>query len=263
VFQEGDGVSWNCREEWKQRFIDDASVKSVIVDIPTIRVHKLAQTSVATQNYVLVTVRLANGVEGHGEAATLGGPRWSEESVESIKSAVDCYLAPAVLGFRADLFVQLEARMRAAAKRNNAAKGALETAFFDAVGKTLNLPASAFLGGGTRDRFPVVWTLASGDFEQEISEAEEKLARRLHRTFKVKVGAKPPAEDLARLQRLAKTLEGRAEFIVDANQAWDETISLRMLPELARMNVGLVEQPVPGWNITVSRTTCRSNDSTN
>src|SRR6516225_6356122 len=82
---------------------------------------------------------------------------------------------------------------------------------------------------GTRDRFPVVWTLASGDVEQEISEAEEKLARRLHRTFKVKVGAKPPAEDLARLQRLAKTLEGRAEFIVDANPDWDEMEALRML----------------------------------
>jgi muconate cycloisomerase len=65
----------------------------------------------------------------------------------------------------------------------------------------------------------------------------------------VKVGAKPPAEDSARLQRLAETFEGRAEFIVDANEAWDETTSLRMLPELARMNVGLVEQPVPGWNI--------------
>src|SRR4029077_11547365 len=43
--------------------------------------------------------------------------------------------------------------------------------------------------------------------------------------------------------------EGRAELIVDANQAWDETVSIRYLPQLADMGVRLVEQPVPAWNI--------------
>jgi len=52
-----------------------------------------------------------------------------------------------------------------------------------------------------------------------------------------------------RMRRLAEALEGRAELIVDANQAWDETISARCLPELAEMGVRLVEQPVPAWNI--------------
>ena len=50
-------------------------VRSTIVDVPTVRKHKLSSTSVTVQNYVLVRVRLANGVEGIGEAATLGGPR--------------------------------------------------------------------------------------------------------------------------------------------------------------------------------------------
>ena len=39
---------------------------------------------------------------GIGEAATLGGPRWSEESVESIKATIDTYLAPALIGAAAD-----------------------------------------------------------------------------------------------------------------------------------------------------------------
>jgi len=74
-----------------------AAVRSTIVDVPTVRRHKLSQTSVTAQSYVIVEVRLANGVVGIGEAATLGGPRWSEESVEAIKANNDAYLAPPLL----------------------------------------------------------------------------------------------------------------------------------------------------------------------
>jgi muconate cycloisomerase len=225
------------------------AITSTIVDVPTVRQHKLSQTSVTAQSYVIVELRLANGVTGIGEAATLGGPRWSEESVEAIKANIDAYLAPALFGLRADSFTVAAARMDAAAKRNNAAKAAIDTALFDAVGKTLNIPAALLLGGIVRNRIPVLWTLASGDPEQEIAEAEAKLAARLHNTFKVKVGALAPEADLARLRRLLGAMEGRASFIVDANQAWDVPTAIRLLPALAEMGVRLVEQPLPAWNI--------------
>lgn len=226
-----------------------AEVRSIIVDVPTVRRHKLSQTSVTAQNYVIVRVRLAGGAEGIGEAATLGGPRWGEESVEAMKANIDAYLGPAILGLRADRVEAVAARMDAAAKRNNAAKAAIETALFDAVGKTCGLPVCALLGGAVRDSFPVLWTLASGDVAQEIEEAERKLDARLHRTFKVKIGAQAPEADMARMRQLARALDGRAELIVDANQAWDETVAARRLPELAEMGVRLVEQPVPAWNL--------------
>ena len=224
-------------------------VASTIVDVPTVRRHKLSSTSVTAQNYVLARVQLANGVEGIGEAATLGGPRWSEESVEAMKANIDAYLAPAIVGQRADLFEAAGVRLDQAAKRNNAAKASVETALFDAVGKTLGLPASALLGGAVRDRIPVLWTLASGDPAQEVDEARAKLDARLHRTFKVKIGAQAPEADMARMRHLARALEGQADLIVDANQAWDETVSMRCLPQLAEMGVRLVEQPVPAWNL--------------
>ena len=226
------------------------SVTSHIVDVPTVRRHKLSSLSVTAQSYVIVQLRLANGVQGIGEAATLGGPRWSEESVESIKATIDAYLAPALIGARADRFEQAGVLLDAAAKRNNAAKAALDTALIDAVGRTLGLPAAALLGGAVRDRMPVLWTLASGDPGQEIEEAEKKLAARLHDTFKVKIGAQSPEADLARMRRLAEALQGRARLIVDANQAWDETVATRCLPALGEMGVRLVEQPVPAWNVT-------------
>ncbi len=243
-------------------------IRTTIVDVPTVRKHKLSQTSVTAQSYVIVQLRLANGVEGIGEAATLGGPRWSEESVEGIKATIDTYLAPALIGQPADRFVTAGERLDAAAKRNNAAKAALETALFDAVGQTLGLPVAALLGGAVRTSFPVLWTLASGDPDQEIAEAEGKLAARLHRTFKIKIGAQSPEADLARLTRLAKALADRATLIVDANQAWDETTARRCLPvspisaspsSSSRCRPGTS----PGWAACAPGTACRRCSPTN
>src|SRR6202035_1420310 len=155
------------------------------------------------------------------------------------------YLAPALIGAPANRFEAARTRMEAAAKRNNAAKAAIESALFDAVGKTLGVPAAQLLGGAVCESLPVLWTLASGDPAQEIEEAERKLAARLHNTFKVKIGAQASELDMARMRKLAETLEGRATLIVDANQAWDETVSARCLPQLAEMGIALVEQPVP------------------
>ncbi|WP_203073449.1 muconate/chloromuconate family cycloisomerase [Falsiroseomonas ponticola] len=235
------------------------AIRSTIVDVPTVRRHKLSSLSVTAQSYVIVELRLANGVEGIGEAATLGGPRWSEESVEAIKANIDAHLAPALIGHPADRFAAAGTALDAAARRNNAAKAAIETALFDAVGHTLGLPAYQLLGGLVRDSVPVLWTLASGDPGQEIEEAEAKLAARLHETFKVKIGALSPEADLARLRRLTTALAGRAHFIVDANQAWDETTANRCLPVLADLGVTLVEQPLPAWNVAgMARVRARS-----
>ena len=225
------------------------SIRTTIVDVPTVRRHELSSLSVTAQSYVIVELRLANGVEGIGEAATLGGPRWSEESVESIKATIDAYLVPTLIGTPADRFQAARIRMDQAAKRNNAAKAAIESALFDAVGKTLGVPAVQLLGGAVRESIPVLWTLASGDPAQEIEEAEKKLSARLHDTFKVKIGAWSPEADVMRLRRLADALAGRASLIVDANQAWDETTAMRWLPVLAELGVRLVEQPLPAWNL--------------
>ena len=78
-----------------RRDLTVADIRSTIVDVPTVRQHKLSQLAVSAQSYVIVEIRLANGATGVGEAATLGGPRWSEESVEGIKAVIDAHLAPA------------------------------------------------------------------------------------------------------------------------------------------------------------------------
>lgn len=225
------------------------SISCTIVRVPTTRQHRLSKLAVTYQEYVIVQLQLDNGVVGLGEAATLGGPRWAEESVESIKSVIDRYLGPAVIGERADEFERMGLLMAGAASRNYAAKAAIDSALYDAVGKTLDLPASALLGGQVRDRFPVIWALASGDAGQEIEEAKDKLARREHKTFKIKVGFQPPAQEIKRLQQIRAALGPEPGIVVDVNQAWSEATAMRLLPALIELDVCLIEQPLAASNI--------------
>ena len=226
-----------------------SAIESVIVDAPTIRRHKMSTTEIAHQSLVIVRLRLDGGAEGFGEAATLGGPRWAEESVESIKAAIDHYLAPVVIGEDARTFEALAVRLTAAATRNHAAKAAIESALYDAVGKTFGLSASYLIGGPLRERMEVLWALASGDADQEIEEAREKLEWREHRRFKIKIGFRSPEEDLRRLRRIAEAIGERAELIVDVNQGWSEAKAIRWLPALSELGVTLVEQPLPAGQV--------------
>jgi muconate cycloisomerase len=234
-------------------------VTSWIVDSPTARKHRLSNTEISHQSYVIVRVTLRNGVTGYGEAATLGGPRWAEESVESIKSAVDIYLAPALRDMCAFHFEEAALRMAKAATRNFAAKAAIESALYDAVGQSLSLPSSAFLGGAVRSSMEVIWALASGDADQEIAEARAKLAAREHRQFKIKMGFKGVRDDMLRLRRVIDAIGAECTIIVDVNQAWSEATAIRHMPELAEMGVALLEQPIAAGRIeAMARIAARS-----
>lgn len=235
------------------------SVESRILDVPTIRKHRLSSTSVSCQSYVHVAVQFENGVVGHGEASTLGGPRWAEESVEAIKANIDTYLAPVLIGHPG---CQIEAAgllLAKAAKRNFAAKSALDTALLDALGITLDVPAATLLGGAVRDSFPVIWALASGDPDQETDEALEKLETRKFNRFKIKLGFADPARDVARLAQLRRNLPEQTQIIADVNQAWSEADIIRWLPMLHDLEIDLVEQPLPaGQTGAMARTAARS-----
>ena len=216
-----------------------------IIEAPTRRKHKLSNTSVAHQGYIFVEVELENGVTGHGEGSTLGGPRWAEESTEAMKANIDAYLAPALLGHPACNLEQAATLMARACKRNYAAKSAIDMALLDATGKTLGLPAHVLLGGARASSFSAIWALASGDAGQEVEEAKGMIEKGWFNRFKIKLGFADPATDLNRLAALQKALPAGTDIIADVNQGWSEGDFIRYLPRLEDLGVSLVEQPLP------------------
>ncbi len=242
---------------------DDATwrierIHARIVDIPTIRPHKFSFGAINRQSPVIVQLWLANGACGFGEAATIGGPSWNEESPETILHAIQNYLAPAVVGADVRRFAEHLNRFDAVCKGNAFAKSAVEMALLDAVARSLGVPAWQLLGGKRIERLPLAWTLASGDSQRDLEEAEQMMQARRHRLFKLKIGARSPADDVAHVTRIARGLDGRADMTVDVNQAWDGNTARRYLPQLVEAGVTLIEQPVAKWDVQALREATQS-----
>ncbi len=224
-------------------------IEARILDIPTVRAHKLSFGVIQRQSPVIVQVFLKGGATGFGEAATIGGPSWNEESPESILHTVEQHLKPALEGQDGSRFEALLARMDLACRGNTFAKAAVEMAVIDAVARQHGLPAWQLLGGKQHERLPLAWTLASGQVERDLQEAFGLLERRQHALFKIKIGARDPADDVAHVARIARELQGRAPLVIDVNQAWSGHTARRFLPALIDVGVSLIEQPVARWNV--------------
>lgn len=232
-------------------------IEARILDIPTIRPHKLSFGAIQKQSPVIVQLWLSNGATGFGEAATIGGPSWNEESPESIAHAIDHYLAPAVVQQKAGRIEHVLQRMDLACKGNTFAKSAVEMALVDALSRTLGLPAWQLLGGKVHESLPLAWTLASGDVQCDLQEAQLRLEQGRHRIFKMKIGARSPEADVAHVTQIARGLPERATLTVDVNQAWDSNTARHYLPQLIEAGVSLIEQPVAKWNVPALTQLCQ------
>lgn len=221
------------------------SIETLLVDLPTIRPHKLSMATMACQTMVIVRMRHADGIEGLGEGTTIGGLSYGPESPESIKRNIDSYLAPLLIGQPSDNINALRARMNRHARGNSIAKSALETALLDAQGKRLGLPVAELLGGARHEHLPVLWTLASGDTQRDIDEAFQRLEQRRHCIFKLKIGANAVADDVRHVSTIKAALGDKAGVRVDVNQAWDESTAVRGIAALQDAGIELIEQPIP------------------
>ena len=220
------------------------AVETLLVDVPTIRPHKLSVATMMGQTLVLVRLQTSDDVVGWGEATTIGGLAYGEESPESIKTNIDRYIAPLLVGQDTTQVAACMARVKGNVQGNRFAKCAIETALYDNQAKRLGVPLSELFGGRVRDSLPVAWTLASGDTTKDIAEAERVLDLRRHNIFKLKIGLRSVKDDVAHVAAIQRAVGDRASVRIDANQAWSVTEALEGCRMLADAGIDMVEQPI-------------------
>lgn len=224
-------------------------VTTHIIDLPIVRAHQFAATRIKTQAYLIVEIETENGIIGLGEGVTPGGPWWSGDSIETMKTMIDRYLGPAIVGRSAHNINDIHKVMNHVAAANLFAKATIDIALWDILGKVLDTPIYNLLGGAVRDKLEISWALAVGTAEADIAEAEEFFEKRHARVFKLKAGAQAPEADTERTIAVAKAMGTRADIRIDPNQRWDEATARRMFPRLLDGGCSLVEQPIQSWNI--------------
>ena len=215
------------------------SIETIPYAIPYKKPLKFASGMVNVADHVLVKVTTADGVIGFADAPPR--PYTYGETQESIVAVIEKLFAPQVQGLK---LTDAE-RIREILNRtigNDAAKGAVDIAIWDALGKTLGLPVHEMLGGYTKS-IKVSHMLGFDDPQVVLEEALEMRETYGINAFKVKVGRSPIGLDLAICKVLRDGLGEEADIYVDANRGWTSTQALAALPALMEAGVSTLEEP--------------------
>jgi L-Ala-D/L-Glu epimerase / N-acetyl-D-glutamate racemase len=119
---------------------------------------------------------------------------------------------------------------------HGAAKGGLDVALHDLAGKALDLPIWQLIG--TSDQLPPTDYSLGIDDPAVVAERAKRAGR--FPALKIKVGG---PNDIETLEAVRAVYAGALR--VDANTAWQPEQAARLIPELERLGVELVEQPFP------------------
>ncbi len=193
---------------------------------------------------VIVQLRLGT-LTGVGEAYPVTYYGETPETVAAVLPFLAAHLdglgaPPADLtGTRAWL-AEADARLAAAIGGHGAAKAAIDIGLHDLAGKALGIAVHALIGTSP-DLPPTDFTIG---IDEPALVAER--ARRAGRfpALKIKVGG--PA-DLETLEAVRAVYAGPIR--VDANTGWAPGEGERLVPELVRLGVELIEQPFPAHRI--------------
>ena len=188
---------------------------------------------------VLITVSLANGIEGYGEAAPLE-PVNGESQATALATLNSC--KDFLTGKDISQYRQLSRELKNVFWAQVTARCAIEMALLDAFTKSLGIPLYQFLGGAT-DQIETDYTVdivPAGTARVNAA----KLKNKGYRIIKTKVGKKL-TDDIDRILAIKEGAPG-CGILLDANQGYSPSQALHFLQELEKNDIRpeLFEQPV-------------------
>jgi L-alanine-DL-glutamate epimerase-like enolase superfamily enzyme len=189
----------------------------------------------------VVRVTTSDGVEGFGEVCPLG-PAYLPAHAAGARAALH-ELAPAVLGLDVGNLGAVNAAMDRALMGHGYAKSAIDTACWDALGRSVGRPVCDLLGGRLSESFPLYFAVPLASAEEMTAYVEARRAEGIHR-FQLKIGA-DPYEDAARTRSVVEATGPEDVVVADANGGWgvqDAVVAARAIEDLERV---FFEQPCP------------------
>lgn len=194
---------------------------------------------------VLVKMTADDGTVGWGQSVPV--PKWSYETLETVATTIDTYLAPELIGQNPFDIEALHAAMNRVIAPSFSTgqpicKAGLDLALFDLTGRLLSQSAAQRWRLEGRERITLSWTLNPRTLD-EVEPLIELGRARGYKHFNVKV-APDPKFDLE-LCRLVKRAVPDGFLWPDANGGYDEATALAVAPKLADLGVAVLEQPLP------------------
>lgn len=223
-----------------------AAVRTHRISAPLHTPFVTALRRTSTVDTLVVEVVDTDGRSGFGEAPQV----WqvTGASIAGAQACVTEVLAPLLTGRDPDDLAARCAEVRRAVAGNQAVKAAVDVALHDLAARRIGVPLVRLLGGVNRP-VPTDVTLAAGDAVELAGAAKQRVADGFD-VLKVKVGT-DAAGDLARVRAVRAAAGPGVRIRLDANQGWTPREAVRVIRgiEDADLDIELVEQPVPSWDL--------------
>lgn len=222
-------------------------IETTIVEIPVLNPYVYSHGVMKAFSNVLVRVHTDEGIVGIGEASFVPGGGVSEETPESTKPMIDHYLSPAVVGEDPFAIERLHRKMDAVVPRNLVAKGGVDLALWDVIGKALKQPVYRLLGGMIEPKILCSYTL-SIDTPENMAEQAILRKKQGYKTLVVKIGHEPHT-DLERLRLVRQAVGDEVNLRLDANEAYWPDQAIAIIRQMEKYRPEFVEEPVKRWDV--------------
>jgi L-alanine-DL-glutamate epimerase-like enolase superfamily enzyme len=221
------------------------ALKTTVVAVPFKGVEKWAWGGRSGLANVILEIETDEGITGLGEAGGYPTP--------DIVLAVVRSLEQLVVGQNPFHIERILKRMYAVGgwhhvRASSTGIAAIEAACWDIVGKACGQPLVNLFGGPVRDHVEYMWYLVRKPAEQLVADSRAAVKQGF-RTLYLKVGFNRPEEDVELVAAIREGAGPDALIRVDANEAWSSGAAIRIIRELERYKLELVEQPVSARNL--------------
>jgi len=191
-------------------------------------------------DHVFVELTGENGLRGYGEAAPM--PSYSSETSGSVIAILKRGMLEQVVGETVFDMERILNKLDEVSTTDPFATAAVDFALHDLAGKCLDTPCYNLMGGRLRERVDLSWAVGMGEVEAMVEEAVHHVDMG-YRTVKLKVGS-DPGGDLEVVRAVRNRIGAEIRLRVDGNQGYSLEDAVRILPELERFDLEMIEQPI-------------------
>ncbi len=220
-----------------------SSIESYPLILPISEVYGGAAGVLDDCRTLIIQVVTDKGIEGWGEA-TQGRPGNTYETLETMEIMVRRYFAPGLIGMDLEETGAVWSKLQSIRYGHPITKAGIETALYDALARSYQLPLYRLLGGPYRREIELVGGLGSDLSADAIGAKARQLFQSGCRVFKLKIGDKVLSKDIARVRAVREAVGDEATIRVDGNAVYSFADARTLLTALSQYRIADAEQPL-------------------
>jgi L-alanine-DL-glutamate epimerase-like enolase superfamily enzyme len=224
-------------------------VEAIPYSVPMRKPLHFASGAVYQMDHVLLRLTTDDGLTGIADVPPR--PYTYGETQASVVAILEGLFSEALIGADPLDRSRIHAKLHRTVG-NYTAKGGVDIALWDLIGKSLGLPVHRLLGGYT-DRLRVSHMVGFASGPEMVEEARRYVEDYGIRVFKVKVGRRPLSLDIDLCFALREGLGPDVELYLDANRGWTAAEALRVLDATSGLGLTFFEEPDDAKEILARR----------